>query len=140
MESTHGDEKSRSEAERHFLLLVPMLAGPDPEVRCGASEAILRLDPGRGVDQVLPLLNDTDTTVRWYTSGLLHDFGDGRAVDSLIARMQEDPDPQVRGTAAYALGGIDCPKAIPALIATLRADHEWDELGHSPSSCAAGAG
>ena len=48
MESTHGDEKNRSEAERHFLLLVPMLADPDLEVRCGASEAILRSTRAEG--------------------------------------------------------------------------------------------
>jgi hypothetical protein len=126
-------------AERLFPLLVPRLADPDLEVRCKASEAILWVDPGQGIDLVLPLLTDAESTVRWNTCGLLHDFGDERAVDSLVARMKEDPDPQVRGTAAYALGGIGCPKAIPALVATLDADHEFDQLGHSPSSCAAGA-
>jgi hypothetical protein len=126
-------------AERLFPLLVPLLAHSDLEVRCKACEAILWIDPGQGIDLVLPLLEDNESTVRWNTCGLLHDFGDERAVDSLVTRMKEDPDPQVRGTAAYALGGIGCVKAIPALIATLDADHECDQLGYPPSSCAASA-
>jgi hypothetical protein len=53
--------------------------------------------------------------------------------------LRRDPDPQVRGTAAYALGGIGSPAAIPSLLAALGSDHECDRLGHSPSSCAATA-
>ena len=53
--------------------------------------------------------------------------------------MQTDPDPTVRNTAAYALGGIGDPSAIPALIKTLDEDHEFDELGYSASWCAATA-
>jgi hypothetical protein len=70
---------------------------------------------------------------------LLHDMADPRAVERLIGIMQGDPDPQVRGTAAYALGGIGEARAIPALIKTLDEDHAFDELGHSASSSAATA-
>jgi PBS lyase HEAT-like repeat len=45
----------------------------------------------------------------------------------------------VRGTAAYALGGIGSPAAIPALLAVLGSDNEADELGHTPSGSAATA-
>ena len=45
----------------------------------------------------------------------------------------------VRNTAAYALGGIGDPVAIPALIETLDNDHERDELGYSASGCVATA-
>jgi hypothetical protein len=69
----------------------------------------------------------------------LHDFGDERAVPALAELLRRDPDPTVRGTAAYALGGIGSPAAIPALLAALGSDNESDELGHSPSSCAATA-
>jgi HEAT repeat protein len=54
----------------------------------------------------------------------------------VIRVLQGDPDPQVRNTAAFALGGIGSPAAIPALLAALESDHELDELGHSASSCA----
>jgi HEAT repeat protein len=126
-------------AERLFPFLAPMLADPDPEVRCLVCEAVLLVEPGAGVDLVLPLVNDREVVVRWQACGCLHDFGDERAVAPLIQVLENDPDAQVRGTAAYALGGIGDPRAIPALLAALESDHEYDELGHSPSSSAATA-
>ncbi len=65
------------------------------------------------------------------TTSLIH------ALEPLVRLMKTDPDPQVRNTAAYALGGIGDIRAIPALIETLDNDHEFDEMGHSASSCAA---
>ena len=88
---------------------------------------------------ILPLLDDPEVVVRWNTCGLLHDVGDYRAVVPLVEKMKTDPDAQVRGTAAYALGGIGEASAIPALIESLEKDHEYDQLGHSPSSCASTA-
>jgi HEAT repeat protein len=126
-------------AERLLPSLTALLREPAVEVRCSASEAILWLDQQQGMDLVLPLLDDPNATVRWNTCGLLHDFGDERAVTPLIKRMREDPAPDVRGTAAYALGGIGNTSAIPALQDTLQSDHQCDALGHSPSSAAAAA-
>ncbi len=45
----------------------------------------------------------------------------------------------VRNTAAYTLGGIGDPVAIPPLIDTMDNDHEQDELGHPAGGCAATA-
>jgi HEAT repeat protein len=132
-------EMRETGADRLFPLLAPRLADPDAEVRCAICEVLLRLDAGRGVALVMPLLDDPDSTVRWYASGCLHDFGDERVVDALIRVLRNDPDAQVRGTAAYALGGIGSPAAIPALLDALESDHELDVLGHSASSSAATA-
>lgn len=126
-------------ADRLFPLLVPRLTGPDPEARCAACEAVLRIDAPRAIDLVLPLLDDPEVVVRWQACGCLHDFGDERAIGPLIRVLQGDPDAQVRGTAAYALGGIGSPAAIPALLAAMESDHELDELGYSAGSCAATA-
>ena len=126
-------------ADRLFPVLVPMLASPDPEVRCTACEAVLCVDAERAIELVLPLLEDPDVMVRWHASGCLHDFGDGRAIDPLIGVLQNDSDAQVRNTAAYALGGIACPAAIPALLTAMECDHERDIHGHSASSRAATA-
>jgi HEAT repeat protein len=120
-------------------LLAARLADPDMEVRCRAILALLFLDAGRAIDLVLPMLADPEETVRWHACGCLHDFGDERAVGPLVAVLAGDPDPQVRGTAAYALGGIGSPAAIPALLDALEADHELGAVGHSASSCAATA-
>ena len=126
-------------AERLFPLLVPMLTATDPDARCKACEAVLWVDAGRAIELVLPLLDDRDAAVRWRACGCLHDFGDGRAVAPLVQVLQCDPDAQVRGTAAYALGGIGSLAAIPALLAAMEGDHELDQLGYSASFCAAGS-
>ncbi len=119
-----------------FPALAKMFADPDLEVRCRASLAALLIDETRGIDLVLPLLNDPDNVVRWHVCGLMHDFGNFRAVASLIERMRADPNPQVRGTAAWALGAIGDPAALPALKAIVELDHEEDVQGWRPSDYA----
>ena len=125
--------------EAVFPLLAAKLANPDADVRCRAVTALLFVDASRAMPLVLPMLGDPDSTVRWHTTGCLHDFVDGRAIAPLIGVLRGDPDAGVRTTAAYALGGIASPAAIPALLAALDSDHEEDPLGHTASSCAATA-
>ena len=52
-------------------LLTPKLADRDPEIRCCAITAILLLDAPQGVEFVLPMLRDADSTVRWWACGWL---------------------------------------------------------------------
>lgn len=132
-------EMRNAGADRLFPHLLAMLSDIDPEVRCLACEAIVLVDGLRALESILPLLDDPDVTVRWFACGCLHDFADERAVTPLIRLLQTDSDAQVRGTAAYALGGIGSPAAIPALLTAMESDHEFDELGHSASSAAATA-
>lgn len=109
-------------ADRLFPLLGTMLHDSDVNLRCTACEAILRVDAKRGLELILPGLLDSDSIMRWDTCGLLHDFGDERAVEPLIMVLKNDPDAQVRGIAAYALGGIGSPAVIPALLAAQKSD------------------
>lgn len=106
-------------SERLFPILGGFLSDPDSEFRCLVSEAIIHIDPQAGVSLLLPLLDDPEWVVRVQICGLMHDIGDKRAVQPLIHIMKTDPDPMVRNTAAYALGGIGDPIPIPALIETL---------------------
>lgn len=125
--------------EKLFPRIRQLLAADDPEMRCLASLGAFVIDQTAAVDLLLPLLKDPDITVRWHTCGLMHDIADTRTTEVLIRVMREDSDPQVRNTAAYALGGVADPRAIPALIETLENDHEVDELGHTASHHAATA-
>ena len=125
--------------ERLFPRLRELLDDTDAELRCQTALAIFYVDPKAGIDLLVPLLDDSEWVVRVEVCGLLHDLADKRAVQPLIERMNTDPNPMVRNTAAYALGGIGDPVAIPSLIETLDNDHEQDELGHSASGCAATA-
>ena len=126
-------------AARLFPILGRYLSDEDSEVRCLVAETLFRIDPSASVDLLLPLLDDPEWVVRVEICGLLHDIADQRAIQTLLEKLKSDPNPMVRNTAAYALGGIGSPDAIPALIKALDDDHEYDELGHSATSCAATA-
>jgi len=126
-------------AERLFPLLRPMLSDPDPPVRFAACEAAFFVDARRALELVLPLLADPESEIRWFVSGCLHYSKDERAIVPLVRVLQEDSSAQVRGAAAYALGRIGSPAAIPALLAAMESDHEPDMHGHSASSGAATA-
>ena len=125
-------------ADALFPFLVPMLAG-DNEARCEACEAILRADPVRGLELVLPLLNDLDDGVRYFACECLAEFGGEVAVPALLSVLRSHTDPSLRCTAAMGLGKQGGPEVIPALLAAMASDHEFDELGHSPSHCASSA-
>jgi len=122
--------------ERLFPYLRELLNDPDFELRCQAALAVFYVDPTGAVDLLLPSLNDPEWGVRLQICGLLHDIADIRAVQPLIQIMKTDSSPMVRNTAAYALGGIGDPAAIPALIEAIDNDHEPDEFGHTASGCA----
>ncbi|WP_309719780.1 HEAT repeat domain-containing protein [Armatimonas sp.] len=126
-------------ALRLFPILGRFLGDPDGEFRCLVAETAFRIDPAASVALLLPLLDDPEWEVRVEICGLLHDIADERTIPPLISRLEADPHPMVRNTAAYALGGIGSPVAIPALLKALDEDHEYDELGHSASGCAATA-
>ena len=121
-----------------FPLLMSQIndSNADINVRCQANRALLNIDKNKGIELLLPLFSDSDATFRSDICGLMYEFGDERVIESLIDRMKNDSDPQIRGTAAYALGGIGSSKAIPALLETLNNDYESDKLGYSPSFCA----
>jgi len=127
------------ESGRLFLLLTPMLNSETLLTRLQASRALLSVDQRKAVELILPFLNDPDPEFRYDVCGLMHDFGDERVINPLIERMQNDADLQIRGIAAYALGGIGDLRAIPALENTINNDHEVDRLGYSPSFSAKNA-
>jgi HEAT repeat protein len=99
--------------KRLLPALTDFLRDPDLETRYLACTAAMLTDEPQGVELVLPLLNDPEPTVRWHVCGLMHDLGDERAIGPLTDRMKNDPDPQVRGDAAYALGASEAPSPSP---------------------------
>ncbi len=122
-------------AEVLFPLLLPMLAG-DAEARCSACEAILWVDPERGLESVLHLLDDANDGVRYFACECLAKSGGVSAVPALLSVLRSHPDSSLRGSAVMGLGRHGGPGVIPVLLATMAADHEIDELGYSPSHCA----
>ena len=122
-------------ADALFPLLLPMLAG-DAEARCTACEAILRVDPERGLKSALPLLDDANAGVRYFACECLAESGGQGAVPALLSVLRSHADPNLRCSATWGLGRHGGPGVIPALLAAMASDHETDDMGHSPSHCA----
>lgn len=110
------------------------LQDPDFEKRAQAVEELTFLYRTDAVDTIVRGLDDESSVVRWVVCGCLHDFGDGRAQAGLLERLNHDPDPQVRGTAASALGSIGNPAVLPDLHVVSQTDHEVDPMGYTPCS------
>jgi HEAT repeat protein len=77
-----------------------------------AAHLIGDLKDPRGVELLIPLLNDADVDdiVPWS----LAEIGDGRAVEPLIAELQRD-DPSARVLAIFALEKLNAREALPSL-------------------------
>jgi len=120
-----------------FPLLMRKLSDPDVEARCAAIEALALLDAARSVEVLLPLLTDPEEVIRLSACEALSVPEALAAVEPLFAVLRSDPDPQVRGLAARALGHIGSRAAISALLRTVDGDHEPDIQCHTPSHCAA---
>lgn len=122
-----------------FAVLADLLMEADIDIRANVIEVALRLNKAKGVKLVLPILNNSKDDLRIHACGLMHEFGTEEAIEPVLRVLKQDPDPQGRGVAAYALGGIGHVRAIPALAWVEQHDHEYDWSGHSPSSSAIAA-
>lgn len=76
------------------------------------------------VPHLPPLLQDKDDDVRKFAIELLSDAGAKDQAPGLMERLASDPNPNVRGAAAKALGALGCREALPRLVAALK-DIEW---------------
>jgi len=76
------------------------------------------------VQHLPPLLLDKDDDVRKFAIELLSDAGAREQAPALIERLANDPNPNVRGAAAKAIGALGCREALPQLVAALK-DIEW---------------
>jgi HEAT repeat protein len=124
------------DSQRVNFALQELLNGPDPDLRCDAAEALLRIDSEKNLDLIVPLLKDSIESVRWNTCGLLHDFGSSRAVPELIRVLLSDPESAVRGMAAWAIGAIGDESAIPVLRQVANTDNGTDRDGRRVSDFA----
>lgn len=145
----HNFEPGAAESARETLLAFPkaslidvlssIVMETDPTLRVDAAETLLRLDPALTIPIVLPLLADSDRSVRWNTCGLLHDWGDHRATEGLVKLLREDGDGGVRHIAAWALGACGDKSALPALEYAAATDEGEDFEGRPVCLAAADA-
>jgi hypothetical protein len=123
---------------RVSFILQELLEGDDEELWGWAAEIATRYDSREGTSLLLPFLEHENWGKRWWVSDQLY-FGDSAAVPHLIKTLKNDPDVEVRCAAASSLGGIGDVGALVALAEAEKADHEYNELGHSPGSLSTAA-
>ncbi|NEQ35282.1 MAG: HEAT repeat domain-containing protein [Okeania sp. SIO3I5] len=73
------------------------------------------------IPALVPLLEDSESNVRWRTANALGKIGSPKAVPRLISLL-EDSDSGVRMTTVNALGKIGSPNIIVELTEKLRSD------------------
>jgi hypothetical protein len=129
-------EKIRGLNKEEVDILVNQLRNSDGEVRCDAATALLIIDNHKYMESILPLLEDPLDYVRWDVAGLLHDFGDEAAIESLIKVILKDTDDDVRHNACFALSAIGDARALPALRHVLVNDKGEDYEGRRVSDMA----
>jgi HEAT repeat protein len=122
--------------ESTVKILLAQLKNSDPDLRCDAAEALMRIDSKQGTEAILPLLSDPDPVVRWAACGLLFDFGDERASPNLVRVLMEDLEADVRFFAADALGNVGDLSALSALRRAARVDAGQDREGRRVSDAA----
>ncbi|MCH7709439.1 MAG: HEAT repeat domain-containing protein [Myxococcales bacterium] len=106
---------SSEDPVRAALAMIGALAdGENPGRRNAAIEALIQCGP-RVLTSLLAELNSEDRDVRKLVVDTLAGIGDARANDALMDLLH-DPDPNVRGAAADALGAIGGPGILESLL------------------------
>jgi HEAT repeat protein len=95
--------------------LVAAMADRSPAVRLEAVSAVLRVNFFRNTDAILPLLADSDATVRRTAARTLGSLRVAGAATALAGLLRSDGDAMVRQAAAWALGRIGTAEARTAL-------------------------
>ena len=84
-----------------------------------------------------PLLRDKDGDIRKFAVELSADLGGHEFAGKIVELLKGDPNPNVRGAAAKALGDLRRREALPHLVAALK-DMEWVRFAALKSLCSLG--
>ncbi len=103
-------------------MVLPLLR--DDAVMRNTAVIILQEIGAAAVPILGPLLSDKDEDVRKFAVDMICEIGDCDQPEVLMAILKGDPNPNVRVSAAKALGALKYSQAVPALIDALR-DTEW---------------
>ncbi len=106
-----------ADAQTLPALLARFRSEPDFFVRDQLVWSVVRMG-AQAVPDVIALLDDRESAVRYLAAHTLSKFADARAVDAL-QRALDDDDPLVAQKATYALGRIRDVRALPALVRRL---------------------
>ena len=113
MPNAQGQKKQRATQPGAAVTGLP--ASNDPIMM-----RILRAEDERRWADLATSMFDRDARVRRRTALAAGRIGDERAVSPLLVLLQNDINPEVRAMAAFALGEIESPTGIEALLAALQ--------------------
>jgi HEAT repeat protein len=149
------EARKKAQLPARLRELLQQLKDKNAVVRREAAWALGRLGDQRAVPALMQALKDKDWKVRKYAAWALGELGDRRAVPALSQALEDIlfwpvreavamalgklgdygfsallqalkyGSPNVRKTAAYALGRLGEPRAVPALMQALK-DKDWN--------------
>ncbi len=107
--------------------LLAALNGEYYTVRSRAALALGDIGDARVIPALFPLLKDKDDEVRIAACTAIGKFRDSSTFDEITNVLLDDPEIEVRQSAAKALGETKHPAAIPFLMEALRDSYWWYE-------------
>lgn len=119
--------------------LIAGLRDPDAEFRCTIASVFLKFDFATAIQQVPVLFHDVDGGVQGFLCQELGAYRRREAVPHLIDVLRRDPEGSHRVTAAWGLGNIGDPAALPALTIAMQNDEGVDYEGRPVKEIAAEA-
>jgi HEAT repeat protein len=125
--------------------LIEALDDDDAKVQLLAAEALGKIGDKRAVEPLLAKLPYAESGVKRYILGALGKLGDARALEPMLESLANDPEPDVRASAAYGLGELGDAGGVDPLAAALNDDYKWvryevcGALGKLKASAARGA-
>jgi HEAT repeat protein len=105
--------------------LIEALGDGDAKVQLLAAEALGRIGDKRAVSPLIEKLPAAEAGVRRFILGALGKIGDTRALEPMARALKEEPEADVRASAAYGLGELGDAAATDALVAALNDDYNW---------------
>lgn len=114
--------------EGRDALLAAYLGDAVPDVRAAGLRLLAASLPARdGVpeelrDQARDALDDDSALVRAEAASLAGKLADAGSVEPILARLEAEPDPQVREALLRALAHLRAPRAVPALLKDVGSD------------------
>lgn len=103
-------------------MVIPLLR-EDSQLR-NAAMLILKEISSEAVPLLKPLLYDKDDDIRKFAVDIICHAGKCNYPEILLEILRNDPNPNVRASAAKAIGVLDYKEATPELIKALQ-DEEW---------------
>ena len=111
-----------SGADHAVDALLELLMHAEPPVRSAAASALGLIGSERAIADLRTASSDGDASVASAASVALRRIGDEDAANAACERLVTElcsADPERRGLAARALGGLKSPEAVEPLLATL---------------------